>query len=89
MGAFFAWLILGLLAGFIASLLVNKRGEGMLGDLLLGIVGAFVGGFLANLMGIQTNGTFGWSLIVAVCGSVIVLVIYHVIVGRGKTSPRV
>src|SRR4051794_2370194 len=47
----FAWIILGLLAGFIASHLVNRRGEGMVLDVLLGIVGAVVGGWLAHLLG--------------------------------------
>ena len=48
----FAWIVLGLLAGFIASHLVNHRGEGMVLDILLGIVGAVVGGWLAHLAGL-------------------------------------
>jgi len=47
----FAWIILGLLAGFIGSKLVNKRGEGLFMDIILGVVGAVVGGWLFNKFG--------------------------------------
>ena len=47
----FAWIVLGLLAGFIASHLVNHRGEGMILDILLGIVGAVVGGWITHTLG--------------------------------------
>ena len=73
-----AWLVLGLIAGFIGSKLVNKSGEGLFLDIILGIVGAFVGGFAFSLFG--GSGVTGfnlYSLIVAVLGSVLVLVIYH------------
>jgi uncharacterized membrane protein YeaQ/YmgE (transglycosylase-associated protein family) len=78
-----AWLILGLIAGFIASKLVNKSGEGLILDIVLGIVGAFVGGFLFSFLGAAPVTGFNiYSLIVAVIGAVVVLVIYHAIVGR-------
>jgi uncharacterized membrane protein YeaQ/YmgE (transglycosylase-associated protein family) len=78
-----AWLILGLIAGFIASKLVNKSGEGLILDIVLGIVGAFVGGFLFSFLGAApVTGLNIYSLIVAVIGAVVVLVIYHAIVGR-------
>jgi uncharacterized membrane protein YeaQ/YmgE (transglycosylase-associated protein family) len=78
-----AWLILGLIAGFIASKLVNKTGEGMILDIVLGIVGAFVGGFLFSFIGAAPVTGFNlYSVIVAVIGSVVVLVLYHAIVGR-------
>ncbi|WP_428488726.1 GlsB/YeaQ/YmgE family stress response membrane protein [Rhodopila sp.] len=78
-----AWLILGLIAGFIASKLVNKSGEGLMLDIVLGIVGAFVGGFLFSLVGAApVTGLNIYSLIVAVIGAVVVLVIYHAIAGR-------
>lgn len=78
-----AWLILGLIAGFIASKLVNKSGEGVILDIVLGIVGAFVGGFLFSFVGATPVTGFNiYSLIVAVIGAVVVLVIYHAIVGR-------
>jgi uncharacterized membrane protein YeaQ/YmgE (transglycosylase-associated protein family) len=73
-----AWLVLGLLAGFIGSKIVNKSGEGLIMDILLGIVGAFVGGFLFRQFG--GHGVTGldlYSLIVAVIGAIVVLVAYH------------
>jgi uncharacterized membrane protein YeaQ/YmgE (transglycosylase-associated protein family) len=78
-----AWLILGLVAGFIASKLVNKSGEGFILDIVLGIVGAFVGGFLFTFFGAAPVTGFNiYSLVVAVVGSVVVLVLYHAIAGR-------
>jgi uncharacterized membrane protein YeaQ/YmgE (transglycosylase-associated protein family) len=81
--SFLAWLLLGLVAGFIGSKLVNKRGEGMLLDIILGIVGAIVGGFVFNMFGASgVTGFNVYSLIVAVIGSVLVLVVYHALVRR-------
>ncbi len=78
-----AWLVLGLIAGFIASKLVNKTGEGLVLDIVLGIVGAFVGGFLFSFVGAEPITGFNiYSVIVAVIGAVVVLVLYHAIVGR-------
>ena len=78
-----AWLILGLISGFIASKLVNKSGEGVILDIVLGIVGAFVGGWLFNTFG-QTGvtGLNIYSMLVAVVGAVVVLVLYHAVFGR-------
>ena len=81
-----AWIVLGLIAGFIASMLVNKSGEGPIADIVLGIVGALVGGFIMNMFG--TAGVTGFdlrSVIVSVVGAVVVLVIYHAVVGRRRT----
>ena len=76
----FAWILLGLLAGFIASHLVNHRGEGMVLDILLGIVGAIVGGWLAHLLGFAGIARLNlYSLIVATCGAVVFLFVYHAI----------
>jgi len=76
----FAWILLGLLAGFIASHLVNHRGEGMVLDMLLGIVGSIVGGWLAHLLGYAGVYRLNlYSLIVATIGAVVFLMIYHVI----------
>jgi uncharacterized membrane protein YeaQ/YmgE (transglycosylase-associated protein family) len=75
-----AWLILGLIAGFIASRIVNKAGEGFILDIVLGIVGAVVGGFLFSFFG--AGGVTGlnlYSLLVAVIGAIVVLVVYHAI----------
>ncbi|MES2356500.1 MAG: GlsB/YeaQ/YmgE family stress response membrane protein [Pseudomonadota bacterium] len=76
-----AWIILGLISGFIASKIVNKEGEGFLMDVLLGIVGAVVGGWLFNTMGASgVTGVNLYSMLVAVIGAVVVLVLYHAIV---------
>jgi len=78
-----AWLILGLIAGFIASRLYVGTGQGVVADIILGIVGAFVGGFIVNLFGgIGVTGLNIWSVIVSVIGAVVVLWIYHAVVGR-------
>jgi uncharacterized membrane protein YeaQ/YmgE (transglycosylase-associated protein family) len=85
--SFLAWIVLGLIAGFIASKIVNKAGEGIVLDIILGIVGAVVGGWLFNTFGhVGVTGLNLWSIIVAVIGAVIVLVIYHALV---RTSARV
>ena len=77
------WLILGLIAGFIGSKLVNKSGEGVILDIVLGIVGAMVGGFLFTSFGAApVTGLNLYSMLVAVVGAVVVLVIYHAIFGR-------
>ena len=78
-----AWIILGLIAGFIGSKIVNKSGEGLILDIVLGIVGAIVGGFVFSLFGATgVTGLNIYSLIVAVVGAVVVLFIYHALVGR-------
>jgi uncharacterized membrane protein YeaQ/YmgE (transglycosylase-associated protein family) len=78
-----AWIVLGLIAGFIGSKLVNHTGEGILLDILLGIVGAIVGGFLFNLAGASGVTGFNlWSLFVAVIGAVAFLVLYHMLFRR-------
>lgn len=75
-----AWIILGLVAGFIGSKIVNKRGEGMILDIILGIVGAVVGGWLFSIFGASgVTGLNLYSLLVAVVGAIVVLVVYHAI----------
>lgn len=75
-----AWIVLGLIAGFIGSKLVNKTGEGLLLDIALGIVGAIVGGWLFSLFGMGgVTGLNIYSLLVAVVGAVVFLVIYHAV----------
>jgi len=78
--SFVAWIVLGALAGWIGSMIVNRNGEGILRDILLGIVGGLVGGWLFAAMGSRgVTGFNVWSLFVAVVGSVIVLMLYHAI----------
>lgn len=81
-----AWLILGLIAGFIGSKIVNQTGEGVVLDIVLGVVGAVVGGFLFTLIGAApVTGLNIYSLIVAVIGSIVVLALYHAVTGRNRT----
>jgi uncharacterized membrane protein YeaQ/YmgE (transglycosylase-associated protein family) len=78
--SFLAWIVLGLLAGFIGSKIVNKQGEGVFLDIILGIVGAVIGGWLFNTLGASgVTGLNLYSLLVAVIGSVVLLVVYHAI----------
>lgn len=81
--SFIAWIVLGLVAGFIAGKLVNKSGEGMLWDIVLGIVGAVVGGWLFNVIGMAgVTGLNMYSLLVAVIGAAVSLVLYHTMTTR-------
>jgi uncharacterized membrane protein YeaQ/YmgE (transglycosylase-associated protein family) len=78
-----AWLVLGLIAGFIASKMVNKSGEGVVLDIVLGIIGAFVGGWLFTTFGAAgVTGLNLYSMLVAVVGAVVVLVVYHAVFRR-------
>ncbi len=75
-----AWIVLGLIAGFIASKIVNKSGEGLIRDILLGIVGALVGGWLFRAFGMHgVTGINVYSLVVAVAGAIVFLVVYHLL----------
>jgi uncharacterized membrane protein YeaQ/YmgE (transglycosylase-associated protein family) len=76
--SFLVWIILGLVAGFIASKIVNRRGEGILVDVLLGVLGALAGGWLFHIFGARgVSGLNLYSLFVAVVGAVVLLVVYH------------
>ena len=80
------WIVLGAIAGWIGSLIVNKTGEGLFRDIILGIVGGLVGGWIFAAVG--STGVTGfnvWSLFVAVVGAVVVLFIYHAVFGRART----
>jgi uncharacterized membrane protein YeaQ/YmgE (transglycosylase-associated protein family) len=78
-----AWIVLGLIAGFLGSKIVNKTGEGFFLDILLGIVGAVVGGYLFQMFGAHgVTGLNLYSVVVSVAGAVVVLVLYHAVFGR-------
>lgn len=82
--SFIAWIVLGLIAGFIASKIVNKSGEGMLLDIVLGVVGAVIGGYLFQTFGLAGVTGFNiYSILVAVAGAVVFLVLYHALFRRG------
>lgn len=72
-----AWIILGGIAGWIASMIAGTNAEqGVVGNILVGIVGAFIGGFIFNLLGGEGITGFNiWSLIVAVAGATLLLFI--------------
>ena len=75
-----AWIVLGLIAGFLGSKIVNKTGEGIFLDIILGIVGAVVGGWLFAKFGASgVTGLNLYSLLVAVVGAVVVLLLYHAV----------
>jgi uncharacterized membrane protein YeaQ/YmgE (transglycosylase-associated protein family) len=78
-----SWIILGLIAGFIGSKIVERQGQGFWLNIALGIIGALVGGFLFSFFG--SSGVTGlnvWSMIVAIVGSVVVLLVYNAVTGR-------
>jgi uncharacterized membrane protein YeaQ/YmgE (transglycosylase-associated protein family) len=78
--SFVAWIVLGLIAGFVASKLVNRSGEGIVLDIVLGVVGAVLGGWLFNRFGATgVTGLNVWSLVVAIVGAVVLLLIVHAI----------
>ncbi len=80
---FISWIFVGLIAGFIASKIVNRTGEGFVRDILLGVIGAIVGGFIFQSLGHSgVNGFNLYSIFVAVSGAVIVLVLYHAVAGQ-------
>jgi uncharacterized membrane protein YeaQ/YmgE (transglycosylase-associated protein family) len=79
-----AWIVLGLIAGFVGSKIVNKSGEGFFLDIILGIGGAVVGGYLFQMFGAHgVTGLNLYSVVVAVVGAVVVLVVYHAVFARG------
>ena len=81
-----AWIVLGLIAGWIASNIVSSHGEGLFIDVVLGIVGALVGGWLFTAFG--TAGITGlnlWSLLISVVGACLFLLVYHALVPSSST----
>jgi uncharacterized membrane protein YeaQ/YmgE (transglycosylase-associated protein family) len=75
-----AWIVLGLIAGFIGSKIVNKTGEGIIFDILIGIIGAFLGGWLFSKFGQPgVSGLNLYSLLVAVIGSIVLLLIWRLL----------
>ena len=78
-----SWLILGLMAGFIGSKIVNKTGEGLILDIVLGVVGAIVGGFISKSLGYgDVSGVNLYSIVIAILGAIIVLLVYRTVVSR-------
>lgn len=87
-GGLIAWIIIGLLAGWLAGVIMPGKGFGLIGDLIIGLVGAFIGGLIVNLL--VPDATFGFwgSLLVALIGACILVGILHAIGrGRSRTEP--
>jgi uncharacterized membrane protein YeaQ/YmgE (transglycosylase-associated protein family) len=74
-----AWLIIGAIAGWLAGKLVRGGGFGLLGDIVVGIIGAFIGGWLAGLLGITIGGGLVASIITATIGAIVLIVIFRLI----------
>ena len=82
-----AWIVLGLIAGWIANKIMHGEGSGLLMNLVLGVVGAFVGGLLISVIGgVGVTGFNLWSLLVSVLGAVVVLWLYNVLQSRRRVS---
>ena len=87
-GGLIAWIVIGLLAGWLAGVIMPGRGFGLLGDLVIGLIGAFVGGLIVNLVSPDTTFGFWGSLLVALIGACILVAIVHAVTGRGRTVTR-
>ncbi|MHB8528173.1 MAG: GlsB/YeaQ/YmgE family stress response membrane protein [Caulobacteraceae bacterium] len=81
-----AWLILGLISGFVASKIVNRTGEGLVMDIVLGVIGALVGGWISTRIfaGPPVTGLNLTSFLIAIVGAIIVLLVYHAVVRRRR-----
>lgn len=89
-GGWLAWIVAGLLAGWLAGLIVRGRGFGCLGDIILGIVGALVGGFVVSLLPLNLSGVYGFwgTVVVAFFGALILAAIGRLIGGPVRTRSR-
>ena len=82
-----AWIVFGLIAGWIASKIMHGEGSGLMMNLVLGVVGAFVGGLLMSIIGgVGVTGFNLWSMLVAVLGAIIVLWLYNALSSRRRAS---
>ena len=83
MNPLLTWIIVGLVAGVLASLVMGGTGYGIIGDIIIGIVGAFIGGWLFRSLGVTSPiGGLAGVIFVAFIGAVVVLVVYHMVVRR-------
>lgn len=74
-----AWLIIGAIAGWLAGTFMKGGGFGLVGDIVVGIVGAFIGGWLAGLLGISVGGGWIASIITAVIGAIILILVLRML----------
>jgi uncharacterized membrane protein YeaQ/YmgE (transglycosylase-associated protein family) len=78
-GGIIAWLIVGLIAGFLASRIMGSGGYGLLGDIIVGVVGAFIGGLIVSLLGFGGSAGLIGSIIVAIIGACILIAILRAV----------
>ena len=81
------WLVVGLIAGFLASRVMSGGGYGLVGDIVVGIIGAIIGGWLADLLGLGSSGLIG-TIVVAFIGACILIAIVHAVSGGGARRSR-
>ena len=81
-GGLLAWLIVGLIAGFLASRVMRGGGYGVIGDIVVGIIGAFIGGWVSGLLGIGSSYGLLGSIVIAFLGACLLLVLLRAITGR-------
>ena len=85
MMSLFGWILFGLITGFVASRIVAREGQGCVLNVVLGIVGACVGGFIFNAIGGRGVTGFNlYSMFVAVVGAIVVLIVYHAVTGNRR-----
>jgi uncharacterized membrane protein YeaQ/YmgE (transglycosylase-associated protein family) len=83
-GGIIAWIVVGLIAGFIASLIMRGGGYGIIGDIVVGIVGAFLGGLISNLLIPGASFGFWGTVVVAIIGAIILIAILRAIAGSRR-----
>ena len=83
--SFLGWIILGLIAGWLAGKLVRGEGFGCIGDVILGLIGSVIGGWLFTKLGIVHTNTFLFSLAAATVGAVVLVAIAHLFFGSSRT----
>ena len=79
------WLIVGLIAGFLASIVMRGGGYGIVGDIVVGLIGAFIGGWLFSLLGVSSGGSLLGSIIVAFIGACILIFLLRAF---SRSGPR-
>ncbi len=81
-GGIIAWIVIGLIAGWLAGLIMPGRGYGLVGDLIVGLIGAFIGGLIVGLLAPGSSFGFIGSLIIALIGACILVAILHAVTGN-------
>jgi uncharacterized membrane protein YeaQ/YmgE (transglycosylase-associated protein family) len=82
------WLVIGLVAGFLASRVMRGGGYGLIGDIIVGLIGAFIGGWLAGFLGIGGSSSLIVSIVIAFIGACILIAILHAVSGGGSSRSR-